>query len=263
MDPLDLDLSGRVAVISGAGRDNMGRGAALLFAEHGARVCVTDLDADGAEQTAALVRAQGGAAVGIGADLASEAAAARVADGAAEAFGRVDYVVHFAAAFQPWTGTMDTTTDGWERLWAAGPRASFLLSKHCLRHIRRNEPAGDGDRGAIVCVSSAVAHRGGPNWVAYHSSKAAMFGLVAALAAEGAPHRIRANCLTPGGTRTAYVVVPDQRTEDWIAAAGHTPYIAQPLDQARAALWLCSPSARFLTGCDLHVDGGAVGKGSF
>jgi NAD(P)-dependent dehydrogenase (short-subunit alcohol dehydrogenase family) len=237
----------------------MGRAAALLFAAHGARVVVTDIDRAGLEETAAQVRRSGGQVVAHTADVQDESAVSELVARAGAEFGGVHNVLNFAAVHRPRRDTFDCTSEEWDRTVGVTLKGTWLVSSHAMRAMRGNPPAGDrGLRGSVVTVASAMAHRGAPKFVAYTAAKAGVLGLTRAMANDGAPFGIRVNCISPGLTRTpATPLEPGSEAERGAVARLHLlPYLCEPEDQAQAALWLCSDAAACLTGSTIDVDGG-------
>lgn len=257
---VELDgVTGRVVVITGAGGPNIGREAARLFAEHGASVVVSDIDAAGLEETASQVRAAGGKVASQVADVQDEASARGLTELACAEFGGVHHVLNFAAAHKPRHGTMECRLEDWERIVGSTLKGTWLVSKHAMTVMRDNPPIGrKGWRGTVVTVASATAHRGAPNYVAYTAAKAGVLGLTRAMAYDGAPYAIRVNCISPGLTRTpaARLEEGSPQERDAVGRLHLLPYMAEPWDQAEAALWLCSEASRCMTGATVNLDCG-------
>jgi NAD(P)-dependent dehydrogenase (short-subunit alcohol dehydrogenase family) len=256
-----MSLQGKTAIVVGGGGPNMGRATASLFSSRGVSVCVADVDCEGGEATVALVAGDGGEAIFVQTDLLDEASVeAMVAETVAH-FGSVHFLCNFAAKYDPRVGVMEAETADFDRIVGVTLRGSWLTTKHAMKAMLANEAPGRHDlRGAIVFIASAVAHRGAPNYVAYTVAKSGVLGLTRAAALDGAPHGIRANCISPGVTRTPASPMPTMEDEVRAAAAGILPYVGEPEDMANAAVWLCSDEARFVTGTVLKVDGGMTVK---
>ncbi len=256
-------ITSNVALITGAGGPNMGRAAARLFAAHGARVIVTDLNQAGLEETVREVQAGGGEIIAHAGNLLDEASVSELVDRACSAFGAIHHVLNFAAAYEPRHGTLDCDSADWDRIVGVTLKGTWLVSKHAMRVMQDNPVIGDkGWRGAIVTVASAVAHRGTGGFVAYAAAKSGILGLTRAMAADGAPYGVRVNCISPGLTRTPATPL-EEGSEAERQAVGNLhllPYMCEAVDQAQAALWLCSDAARCLTGAVLNVDCGWTAK---
>ena len=190
-------VDGRRILVVGAGQEDHGiedppigngRAMSVLFGREGASVAVADLNAESAEVTAGLVRAEGGAAEVIAADAADERAAAGMFESAAKALGGLDGVVMnlgIGAGF----GIAGTSAEDWDRVMAVNLRSHFLGCKHGLAAMREHG-------GAIVLVGSIASSEVMP-FPAYAASKAALESLCRQSAVEGAP-KVRTNLLVPG-----------------------------------------------------------------
>jgi NAD(P)-dependent dehydrogenase (short-subunit alcohol dehydrogenase family) len=252
-------ITGKVVLITGAGGPNMGRAAALLFTSMGAKAVVTDINQEGLEETVALVRANGGEATSLTANLLDEESVSGLVEQSCAAYGAVHHLLNFAAAYEPRHGTMECTSRDWDRITGVTLKGTWLASKHVMQRMKSNDPIGKkGWRGSIVTVASAVAHRGGGSFVAYAAAKAGILGLTRAMAVDGAAHGIRVNAISPGLTRTpATPLVEGSEDEKRIVEQLNLlPYMCEPEDQAEAALWLCSDAARTVTGGIFNIDGG-------
>lgn len=258
-----LGITGRVVLITGAGGPNMGRAAALLFSAQGAKVVVTDVNQGGLEETINLVRARGGEITAIPANLLDEASIQGLVAHTCATYGGIHNLLNFAAAYEPRHGTMECSSEDWDRIVGVTLKGTWLVSKHAMRAMRENPPVGEkGWRGAIVTIASAVAYRGSKGFVAYTAAKAGILGLTRSMAADGAPYSIRVNAISPGLTRTpATPLEAGSETERQVVEAVHLlPYMCEPEDQAQAALWLCSDAARTVTGAAINIDGGWVAR---
>lgn len=250
-------LAGRVAIITGAAT-GIGRASALVFARAGARLLLTDVRESELERTVADVRAAGGDAMPIVADLARPEDCAAVVRAAARGAGRVDVLVNNAGVGTLVVGgTIETIDlDRWELAQAVNVRAMYLVSRAAVVHMR----AVGG--GAIVNIASVAAFRGSAERPshAYAASKGAVLSLTCAMAASYGRDRIRVNAICPGTIRTRLTVDIVERVER-AARDGHgipLGRVGEPEDIARCALFLASDDASFITGAHIVVDGGAM-----
>ncbi|MCA1579852.1 MAG: SDR family oxidoreductase [Acidobacteria bacterium] len=242
----DLPLSGRGALVTGAGI-RVGRAIALALAVEGADVAVHyRSSASGAEEVCATIRALGRRAAGIAGDLAEPAECERVVAETERVLGGLDLLVHSASNFHR-ASIEETTPALWDSALNVNARSGFLLSRAAAAMLRRRA-------GRIVLISDFLAARPVRNYLAHSVSKAAVEGLVRALAIELAPE-VSVNGVAPG------VVLPPDGTfpEDEASLAKSVPARRNgtPEDVAQAVVFLCSGPA-FITGQILRVDGGRV-----
>jgi len=246
-------VRGKVALITGAGA-GMGREAAVLFAEEGARVVVADIDASAAAETVKLVEAAGGEAVAASGDVAIEADVQRmVAEGVAR-FGAL-HVLHNNAGVL-WKdrdrSVLETDERWWDRVMAINLKSVVWVTKHGIPHLRA---AGGG---SIIMMGSVSALAGFTRAQdAYTAAKGALISLTKSLAIQFAKDRIRCNVIHPGIVDTplqAPYLTEALRKE--FEAGIPLGRIAQPREIAYVALFLASDESSFMTGAELVVDGG-------
>jgi NAD(P)-dependent dehydrogenase (short-subunit alcohol dehydrogenase family) len=245
----DTSLAGKAALVTGAS-SGIGSAIAVELARAGADVALIGRDRERLRGAVDRASVEGpGAAEGIVADLTADEGPARVIDEAVARFGRLDTVVHAAGVFrpQPLEQTEDAILDG---QWETNVRAPFRLTRTAVPHL----PEG----GAVIFISSIAGHVGFLNSSAYCATKGAIELLVKALAAELAPRGVRVNAIAPGNVRTPI-------NEDLLADPDYaramidaTPAgrIGEVEDIAPAVVFLASPSARYVHGSSLLIDGG-------
>ena len=248
-----MRLEGRVASITGAG-SGMGREAALLFAREGAMILASDIDAAAAKATAEAVRAEGGEAHGVAADVSDPAAVERLYAEGEGVFGKVDVLYNNAGIFHPDDGSVTDTDDAiWEKVIAVDLTGVFLCCKHGVPALLR---AGGG---VIVNVASFVSWMGAATpQIAYTSAKGGVLSMTREIATEFARQGIRANALCPGPVETPLLrelLSDPQRRERRLV---HIPMgrFGDAREIARAALFLASDDSSYMTGAALLVDGG-------
>ena len=249
-------LQGRVAIVTGAAT-GIGRASAVLFARAGARVLLADVRPTELAQALAEVRAAGGEAVTIPADLARPEDCAAVVEGAVRAFGRLDVLLNNAGVGTMVVGgTVETIAlERWDQALDVNVRAIYLVSRAAVPHMR---PGG----GAIVNIASVSAFRGSverPSH-AYAASKGAVLALTRAMAASYGREGIRVNAICPGVIRTRLTADIVDAAERSAKEGRGIPLgrVGEPEDIARCALFLASDDAGFVSGAALVADGGAL-----
>ena len=251
-------LDGKVCVITGAG-SGIGRASALLFASEGARVIVADVDRAGADETVEQIRAAGGNASVVIADVADPGAAQRLADETAQGEGQIDVLFNNAGISGVGTAH-ETSVELWDKVMAVNVRGVFLVSKFVVPHMIQRK------KGSIINMSSTIAEIGLAQRASYAASKGAILALTRAMQVDYAPFGIRVNALLPGTIHTPFVEkylresYPNR--EDGLNAIRKrqlTSELGQPEDVASAALFLASDESSFVLGSGLFVDGGVRG----
>ncbi|MQA81151.1 MAG: SDR family oxidoreductase [Streptosporangiales bacterium] len=247
-------FAGQVTLVTGAA-GGMGREVARAFHQLGARVWLSDLDADALKATAAEIAMPGGPEpVVCPADVADAAAVAELYRRIDAEHGRVDNVVSCAAVITA-ESALDMTPEHWERVLRINLVGTFTVLQEA---VRRMTAQGSGQ---IVAVASDAGKRGGGGLVAdaaYAASKAGVLSLVKSLAREFAGTGVRINALTPGPTDTPMHGGLSTDLKERIGAGLPIGRMGHPRDMAAAILFLCSPAATFVYGASLNVDGGAM-----
>lgn len=245
----DNELSGRVAIVTGAGR-NIGRGIALALAQGGAAVVVNARsNLKEAEAVAGEIERAGGKALAVTADVADAAAVDRMVAATAARFGGIDILVNNAAvrAEQP---LEQMTLADWRAVTSIILDGAFNCVKACLPHLKRS------GTGVIVNIGGLSAHTGAARRPHVVTAKAGLIGFTRALAHELAEDKIRVNTVTPGlmsAPRPTGQPVPQHHSLVH-ALAGRR---GEPADIAAAVRFLCGPGASFITGQNIQVNGGA------
>jgi NAD(P)-dependent dehydrogenase (short-subunit alcohol dehydrogenase family) len=245
-------LKDKTAVISGAASPRgIGFATARLFAAHGARVAILDLDEAGARRAA---RELGDGHVGVTCDVTQRDSCGSAARQVIEAFGAIDILVNNAGITQP-VKTMDITEADWRRVVDVNMTGVLYLSQAFIPHMRERK------KGSIACMSSVSAQRGGGIFGGphYSAAKAGVLGLAKAMARELGPDGIRVNSVTPGLIQTDITgdkLTPDMRTE--ILKGIPLNRLGNAEDVANIYLFLASDLSAYVTGAVIDVNGGML-----
>ena len=245
-----MRLDERVALVTGGG-SGIGRAIAERFAAEGARVIAADIVPERAEDTAGRIAAAGGRAIGLGIDVADAASVESIASAARDTVGRVDILVNNAAVRAGDT-ILDTDEATWDRSLDVVLKGAYLCSRALVPGMQSR---GGGAILNIGSVNGLYAMGG----AAYSAAKAGLVSLTANMAIHFGPDGIRVNAIAPGTVRTPIWterVAANPRIFERLARWYPLGRVGEPDDIARAALFLSSDEASWITGVTLPVDGG-------
>ena len=255
-----FSLEGRAAVVTGAA-SGIGRAAAGVLAAAGARVVVGDLDANGAEEAAAAIRADGGVAVAQSVNVASREQVDALVARATNEWGRLDVMCNVAGV--PSDGPLNALSEAeFDRVVAINLKGTLF---GCQAAVRAMTPRGAG---SIINVASGAIDRAVPNYGLYAMTKAAVTQLTQTLATEVGAAGIRVNVLAPGATLTKFTERHLRRPDGSLDPARYDGFVASmksmsplglvgdPLDQAWLVLYLASDASRYCTGQIWRANGG-------
>ena len=248
-----FDLSGRVALVTGASR-GIGSAIAEALAEHGAQVVLSsrkqaDLDTE-AERINALYAER---ATAVAAHAGRPEDLGRLVQAVMERFSRIDILVNNAATNPYFGALLDVPDSAWDKTFEVNPRGYFYFAREVIKHLQSRKAPG-----SIVNVASMVALRAAPMQGVYAMSKAAVVSMTQTLAFEVGGQGIRVNAIAPGLVETKFASAIVQNDAMRNMVVGRTPLgrHAQPVEIAGAALYLASDASSFVNGHTLVVDGG-------
>jgi NAD(P)-dependent dehydrogenase (short-subunit alcohol dehydrogenase family) len=248
-------LKNKVGLVTGAS-SGIGRAVALAWAREGARVVVSDVSIAGGEETAALIRAQGGDALFVAADVGKpEDGEALVAQTLAR-YGRLDIACNNAGIGGPQAPTADYPLDGWAQVININLSGVFYGMKYQIPAMLKS---GGGSIINMASILGAVGFAGAP---AYTAAKHGVLGLSQAAALEYSAHGVRINAVGPGFIHTPMItgLEEDPAINAMLVGAHPIGRLGQPEEVAELVLWLSSDKASFVTGGYYPVDGGYLAR---
>lgn len=249
-------LAGKKALIVGGGQ-GMGESSALFLAGAGCDVALVDVVPERADAVSQQLAALGRQAVTVAGDVLDDSQIPRIVGEAEAGLGGLDLMVSIVGAAS-WGSLIDTTAEIWDQQMSLNLRYFFLVARQVAESmIRREQP------GAIVGIASVDGQRAAPMRGVYGAAKAGLISLVQTMAVEWAPHHIRVNAIAPGHIVTPRMFDTPQRAELYAASLLPMRHRGTADDIGRAALFLASDLARYITGTTLDVDGGLLAANLF
>ena len=243
-----MKLKDQVAIVTGAGR-NIGEEVSKLLAREGAKIAVVDMDKERGEKVASDIRAAGGEAMALVANVASESEVEAMVKDVMGKWGRVDILVSNAAISDN-KNILDIAKEEWDRVLAVTLTGPFLVGKYAAKAM-----VAGGRGGKIVNIGSTSGFHGRHRAIAYTAAKGGVVNLTKSMAVQLAPHKIRVNSVIPnkiGSPVGKDAFDPTRPVSNLRGRHG------EPMDVAKAVLFLVSDDSDFVVGDMLFVDGGAI-----
>ncbi len=249
---MNLQLQNKVVIVTGAG-SGLGQASAMAMAEQGGKVVVADIDQASGEQTAVMIKQDGGEATFIKTDIAQSVQVQAMVDHAVQTYGRLDCAYNNAGVDNLHAPIGEFEVPEWDRVLAVNLRGTML----CMRYEIPVMLANGG--GSIVNCSSVAGLIGTPVSPAYTTSKHAVIGLTRSAAVDYAKKNIRVNAICPGVINTPHCTAylkerPDAAAQ--VKSQCTMGRMGEPHEIAAAVVWLCSDAASYVNGASLAIDGG-------
>ncbi len=243
-----LKLKGRVALITGAAQ-GIGKSVALLLAQNGADIVVSDINLEKAEETAKEIESIGSKAIAIKVDVANLKDVERMVESILEKFGKIDILVNNAGITRDKL-ILRMTEEDWDAVLNVNLKGTFNCTKTVVRHMAKQRS------GKIVSIASVVGEMGNAGQVNYAASKAGVIGLTKTIAREFAQRRINVNAIAPGYIETPMTEVLPEKVKEELKRLIPMERLGKPEDVAEAVLFLVSEESNYITGHVLNVNGG-------
>ncbi len=244
-------LLNKVAIVTGSAR-GIGAETARTFAAEGAKVVITDVMAEQGEATAAAIRAEGGDALFVQANVAELSSVQKLVDATVAQYGRLDIIVNNAGVLRD-AQLKKMSEKDFDLVIAVNLKGVYNCGQ-----VAANQMLAQGDGGVILNASSVVGMDGNFGQTNYVATKAGVIGMTKVWARELGPKGIRVNAVAPGFIETDMTAQMPQHVYDGMVAKTPLRRAGTAQDIANAYLWLASDEANFISGVTLRVDGGIL-----
>ncbi len=246
-----MNLSGKVALVTGAGR-GIGKAITMKLVSLGATAIVADIALPGAQAVVDEIKAGGGNALALAADVSKTEDVNRMVDAAIAHYGHIDILVNNAGITRDQI-LLRMTDDEWDSVLAIDLKSVFLCTRAALKYMLKER------KGRIVSVASIVGLMGNAGQSNYSAAKAGIVGFTKSIAKEVASRGITVNAVAPGFIETDMTAKLNEKQRQELAARIPLGYLGTPQDVAETIAFLASDEARYITGQVITIDGGMGG----
>jgi len=243
-----MELKGKVALITG-GAQGIGKVTALLLAERGADIAISDINREGAEDTAKEIERLGRRGLGLEGDVSNPADAERIVDTTVEKLGGIDILVNNAGITRDGL-LLRMAVEDWDAVLNVNLKGTFNCSKAAIKYMIKRKS------GRIVNIASVVGEMGNAGQANYAASKAGIIGLTKSIAREYAQRGINVNAIAPGYIQTPMTEGLSEKVKEELKAQIPMAKLGTPLDVGNAIYFLVSNASSYITGQVLNVNGG-------
>ena len=243
-----MELGGKVALVTGAAQ-GIGRAIALLLAQKGADIVVSDINLEKAEEMAKEIEALGRKAMAIKVDVANTNDVERMVEAILERFGQIDILVNNAGIARDKL-ILRMTEEDWDSVLNVNLKGTFNCTKAVIKHMSKQR------KGKIVNIASVVGEMGNVGQANYSASKAGVIGFTKTIAREFAQRGINVNAIAPGYIETPMTEALTEKVKEELRRMIPMERLGRPEDVAQAVLFLVSEASSYITGQVLNVNGG-------
>ncbi len=243
-----MSLKGKIALVTGAAQ-GIGRDISLGLAADGADVAICDVNLEAAQKTSSEIEGRGRKSLAVKANVASSADVTAMIDQVVNKFGRIDILVNNAGITRDGL-ILRMKDEDWDLVLSINLKGAFLCTKAALKHMAKQRA------GTIINIASIVGAMGNAGQANYVASKAGLIGLTKTIAREYANRNVTANAVAPGFIDTAMTQALSETVRQELAKQIPLGRLGSSEDVANAVRFLASPSAAYITGQVIHVNGG-------